>query len=125
MRWRLITAAALTATAGVGLLPGARPGRRDHEITLIHIGDIHGHLTPRASVRVNAPGTVGGLARVYTIVSEIRSRSRASLLVNVGDAIQGSAEALFSRGEAVVAVMNRLGIDASVPGNWDYLYGPR
>lgn len=125
MRWRLFTAAASTAAVGAGLLPWALLDRRDHEVTLIHIGDIHGHLLPHADVRVAAPGTVGGLARVYTVVREIRSRSTASLLVNTGDALQGSAEALFTRGEAVVAVMNHFGIDASVPGNWDYLYGPR
>jgi len=45
------------------------------------------------------------------------------LLINTGDTIQGSAEALFTRGQALVDVLNRFGIDAYAPGNWDWVYG--
>jgi sulfur-oxidizing protein SoxB len=96
------------------------------EITLIHMGDVHGHLMPRPSVRGETTAkTEGGLARMYTKISEIRA-ARASdktLLLNTGDTIQGSAEALFTRGQALVDVLNRFAIDAYAPGNWDWVYG--
>lgn len=92
-------------------------------LTLIFIGDLHGHLVPRADVRHDPPRRVGGLARLYALIERIRGRAPASLLVNAGDTIQGSAEALFTRGAAPVSVLNRFGIDAFAPGNWDYLYG--
>ncbi|MEW6613150.1 MAG: bifunctional metallophosphatase/5'-nucleotidase [Pseudomonadota bacterium] len=93
-------------------------------VTLIQIGDLHGHLVPRPNVRSDSSGRLeGGLARLYTQIQEIRSRARDSLLINTGDTIQGSAETLFTRGQAMVDVLNRFGIDAFAPGNWDFLYG--
>ncbi len=96
------------------------------DLTLIHIGDLHGHLVPRPSVREGESGqTLGGLARIYTKIREIRAREKNTLLVNTGDTVQGSAEALFTRGQAIVDVLNRFEIDAFNPGNWDYVYGSR
>lgn len=93
------------------------------ELTLIFIGDLHGHLLPRPDVLNHPSRRVGGLARMYRLIESIRLRSSASLLVNAGDTIQGSAEALFTRGAAQVSVLNQFGIDAFAPGNWDFLYG--
>src|SRR6185369_171837 len=95
------------------------------EVTLIHMGDVHGHLMPRPSVRGETTAkTEGGLARMYTKIEEIRARhADKSLLFNTGDTIQGSAEALFTRGQALVDVLNHFRIDAFAPGNWDWVYG--
>jgi S-sulfosulfanyl-L-cysteine sulfohydrolase len=97
----------------------------DGKVTLIHTGDFHGHLTPRVNVRLD--GTegrmVGGLARIHALIKQIRARSHNSLLLHTGDTIQGSAEALFTRGQALVDVINDFGVDAFVPGNWDFVYG--
>ena len=45
------------------------------------------------------------------------------MLVNTGDTIQGSAEALYSEGQVMVDLLTPLKIDAFIPGNWDYVYG--
>ena len=95
-----------------------------HEITVIHIGDIHGHLTPRPNVRSDGTERMeGGLARMKTKIDQIRSSSKSSLLINTGDTIQGSGEALFTRGQALVDVVDLLGVDAFAPGNWEWVYG--
>lgn len=94
------------------------------DIRLIHIGDLHGHLVPRPNLRGDGTGgPEGGLARMATLVARLRAERSASVLVNTGDTIQGSAEALFTRGQALVDVVDRLGVDVFAPGNWDYLYG--
>src|SRR5215468_1128615 len=96
------------------------------EVTFIHMGDVHGHLMPRPSLSSkNQAATEGGLARMFTAINDIRTRrgKAKTLLVNTGDSIQGSAEALFTRGQALVDVLNRFGIDAYAPGNWDWVYG--
>ncbi|MBI3546133.1 MAG: 5'-nucleotidase C-terminal domain-containing protein [Gammaproteobacteria bacterium] len=122
-----LTFAPLTFAAGSG------------EVTFIHIGDIHGHLLPRPNLRSDAVGShwEGGLARMYTVIKGMRSEANkcayvsgkkvctnTSLLINTGDTVQGSGEALFSRGQALIDVVNMFGIDADAPGNWDFLYGP-
>lgn len=94
-------------------------------ITLIHMGDIHGHLLERPNLRRDATGkSAGGLARMHMRIEEIRKRSKNTLLINTGDTIQGSAEALFTRGQAIVDVLNLFKIDYFTPGNWDFVYGP-
>ena len=89
----------------------------------MHIGDIHGHLVSRPDA-LGGDRRVGGVARIATVVERIRrERGGRALLVNVGDALQGSAEALFTRGQAVIDVLSPLRIDAFIPGNWDFTYG--
>ena len=79
------------------------------KVSLIHIGDLHGHLLPRPDMREGAESgdyQVGGLAYVYDQIKKIRVNYPESLLINTGDSIQGSAEALYTQGEAMVKVLN-------------------
>jgi 2',3'-cyclic-nucleotide 2'-phosphodiesterase (5'-nucleotidase family) len=95
-------------------------------VTFIHLGDIHGHLVSRPNMREGDPDygqQLGGLAYVYDQIAQVRKRHPDALLINTGDTIQGSAEALFTSGGAIVEILNRFRIDAFVPGNWDFLYG--
>lgn len=95
------------------------------EVTFIHIGDIHGHTTPRPNLRSDGDGGMeGGLARMYTKIHEIKRDSMNPLVVNTGDTTQGSGEALYTRGQALVDVVDMLGVDAFAPGNWEFVYGP-
>lgn len=117
----LMAALALPVTS-----PEAQAAGNSGDVTLIHIGDLHGHMVPRPNLRDGDPDKgqmMGGLAYVYGRIQDIRKRHPNSLLVNTGDTIQGSAEALYTSGDAMVQVLNNFGIDAFVPGNWDYLYG--
>lgn len=125
-----ITAAVLLA--GLGLLAGCGSDSQDNtpkQLTLIHMGDVHGHLIPRPNLRRDMFNNAeGGLARMYTLVDNIRKQAASepqhrSLLFNTGDTIQGSAEALFTRGQALVDVLNAFAIDGFAPGNWDFVYG--
>ena len=103
---------------------GASSSGNSGEITLIHIGDIHGHLVPRPNLRSDGSSRAeGGLARMQTLIEQVRRRRAHTLLLNTGDTIQGSAEALYTRGQALVDVVNLLGIDAFAPGNWEFVYG--
>ncbi|MEP6691806.1 MAG: bifunctional metallophosphatase/5'-nucleotidase [Gemmatimonadaceae bacterium] len=113
--------AILSLAAGATLLGARMPDRR---VVLVHIGDLHGHLVPRPELRAAAGRSVGGIARIATAIGRIRAAHPGStIVVNTGDAVQGSAEALFTRGGAIVSAINLLGVDASAPGNWDYAYG--
>lgn len=98
----------------------------DGEITIIHTGDFHGHLVPRPNMRSDGNAYMeGGLARVYKKIKQIREDNPNALLLHTGDTIQGSAEVLFTRGQAMVDVMNHFGVDAFAPGNWEFVYGPQ
>lgn len=120
MKIILIGLVAVATFSGCAQLQPAEPKK----ITLIHIGDIHGHMIPRPNVRSDGNGSdQGGLARMYTRIQEIRKANPNHLLINSGDTIQGSAEALYTRGQALVDVLNKFRIDAYNPGNWEFVYG--
>lgn len=94
------------------------------ELKIIHMGDVHGHLIPRPNVRSDGNGRMeGGLARMYTKIQSIRGDGTKTLLINTGDTVQGSAEALYTRGQALVDVLNLFKIDVFAPGNWEFVYG--
>ncbi|TCV90649.1 bifunctional metallophosphatase/5'-nucleotidase [Sulfurirhabdus autotrophica] len=119
----LAMACAISASFSIGSQTYAGSG----EVVFIHSGDIHGHLVPRANVRSDStPGHMeGGLARMATVIQQIRQENLGkTLYFNTGDTVQGSAEALFTKGQALIDVVNMLGVDAHAPGNWDFLYGP-
>ncbi|NOR18798.1 MAG: hypothetical protein GQ538_01750, partial [Xanthomonadales bacterium] len=100
------------------------------DITLIQMADIHGTLVPHSAVIHDADGTerianaAGGLAKLKTVIDDIRSDNSESLLINVGDTTHGTAETLFTVGDAIMPALNAMGIDVSVPGNWDFGHGP-
>ena len=131
-----ILATTLAMSIGAAFMSAASAG--DGEVVLIHTGDIHGHLLPRPNLRSDAVGSgmEGGVARMFTVikamkkdatectyVNGVKQCTDQSLFINTGDTVQGSGEALFSRGQAMIDVLNKFGYDAHAPGNWDFLYG--
>jgi 2',3'-cyclic-nucleotide 2'-phosphodiesterase (5'-nucleotidase family) len=97
-------------------------------LTFIEMNDLHAHLTPHLDKVVKNGQVVyesrGGLARVATLVKQIRASNPNSALMNVGDTFHGGVEALYTDGNAVIDPLDSLGVDVAVPGNWDYGYGP-
>jgi 2',3'-cyclic-nucleotide 2'-phosphodiesterase (5'-nucleotidase family) len=98
-------------------------------ITIIQVSDLHGNMVPHAGVIETPDGEYvvtqgGGIAKVATIVKQIREDNPDSLTLAVGDTIHGQAEVLFTFGDAIMPAVNALGIDAYTPGNWEFGYGP-
>src|SRR5215472_14046793 len=68
-------------------------------------------------------GRMGGYAHLATLVQRVREqRAGRTLLLDGGDTIQGSATALWSRGEDMVRVSNQLGVEVFTP-HWEFVYG--
>lgn len=130
MNRKLIGAAMAVSLAAMATMPSAafsykgKGGDDKVKVTLIHTGDFHGHLIPRPNLRSDGTGQMeGGLARMYTLIKTIRKGADHSLLLHTGDTIQGSAEALYTKGQALVDVVDEMGVDGFAPGNWEFVYG--
>jgi len=67
-------------------------------------------------------GKIGGFAHLATLVKRLRASRPGSLLLDGGDTWQGSATALWSRGQDMVDAGKLLGVDI-MTGHWDFTYG--
>jgi len=68
-------------------------------------------------------GRMGGYAHLATVVKRARAeRPGRTLLLDGGDTCQGSATALWSRGEDMVRASNALGVEVMTP-HWEFIYG--
>jgi len=113
----------------VSIIAAPAVARDDNVVTLIEMGDLHGTLVPHAAIMKNTDGSeyeapsAGGLARLKTVVNNIREDNPEAVLLSTGDLTHGSAEAMFTVGDAMMIPMNAFGIDVYTPGNWDFGYG--
>ncbi len=106
-----------------GIVPG-----RTQRLTILHTADIHGQLDVHDEFFWEDGRAVfkkrGGFATLRTMVSQIRKETEGTvLLVDGGDLFHGSAVAAFSEGMAIVSLVNQLGYDLILPGNWEVVYG--
>ncbi len=67
-------------------------------------------------------GKLGGFAHLATLVKKLRAERGASLLLDGGDTWQGSATALWTRGQDMIEAQKLLGIDVTT-GHWEFTYG--
>ena len=115
----------------VNLGVGAAAGRPPHlvgEALLAHFGIAPG--TPQAHAftcldfaqAARIYGKVGGFAHLATLVKRLRAERPGALLLDGGDTWQGSATALWTRGQDMVDACLALGVDV-MTAHWEFTYG--
>ncbi len=67
-------------------------------------------------------GKVGGFAHLATLVKQLKASRPGALLLDGGDTWQGSATALWSRGQDMVDACKLLGVDV-MTAHWEFTYG--
>lgn len=97
-------------------------------LTLLHTADIHSQIMPHDEFFIEQGKPVykkrGGLAHLKTMINSLRKQNAAStLVIDGGDCFQGSGIAALSEGKAIVPLMNNIGYDIMLPGNWEVVYG--
>ena len=98
------------------------------KLTLLHTADIHSQLTTHDEFFMENGKPVfkkrGGFATMKSMINTIRNQNRTNtLLIDGGDCFQGSGVAAMSEGRAIIPLMNNIGYDIMLPGNWEVVYG--
>src|SRR5699024_2967551 len=83
---------------------------------IIHTNDMHGRV-----LEEDRSGM--GFAKLNTKIKEIRNKNKNTLLIDGGDAIQGSKLAYITKGESIIKLMNLMDYDIMAVGNHEFDYG--
>jgi len=67
-------------------------------------------------------GKVGGFAHLATLIKRVKATRPSALLLDGGDSWQGSATALWTKGEDMRGAQKRLGVDY-MTAHWEFTYG--
>lgn len=82
-------------------------------LVLLHTNDTHSQIDPNNRDR-------GGVARRKVLVDSVRATSPATLLIDAGDAVQGTLFFSLFKGEVEDSLMNLLGYDIQILGNHEF-----
>lgn len=96
--------------------------------TILQTADIHGQLLEHDEFFWENGKAVfkrrGGMATLKTMINTIRNENPANtIVVDGGDCFQGSGVAALTEGRALIPIINNIGYDLMLPGNWEVVYG--
>ncbi len=117
----LFGSGAWLGAAALGFGADAAGAGRVRTISIFHTTDLHGRILPTQSY--GGMSDVGGFARCVSCIRRWRREAPDSLLVDLGDVYQGTAESFVNGGNLMMRLFNRLGYDAWVLGNHDFDWG--
>lgn len=98
--------------------PLLQPNADETLITILHTNDVHSQIDPLPANDRNAGK--GGVARRATLVKRIRAENPNTLLIDAGDAFQGTPYFNLYRGVVEYKAMTAIGYDIVTLGNHDF-----
>ncbi len=97
-------------------------------LTIVQMNDTHAYFDLHQEMFWQGDHAVyrqaGGYARIATIVKQIRVENQGCILFcDCGDTLHGTYPALDTQGQAMIPILNSLGLDA-MTAHWEFAYGP-
>lgn len=97
-------------------------------VTMLHTADIHSQLGIHDEFFIENGKPVykkrGGFATLKSMINQLRKKNPAgTLVIDGGDCFQGGGVAALTEGKAIIPLINNIGYDIMLPGNWEVVYG--
>ncbi|MBK9254029.1 MAG: 5'-nucleotidase C-terminal domain-containing protein [Saprospiraceae bacterium] len=97
-----------------------------YNLTILQTTDVHCQIHPHDEMFWEGDKAVfrkaGGYAQLATYFKSIRKKKTPSFIVDTGDMFQGSELSVKTTGKAIVPILNAMGYDLYIPGNWEVVY---
>lgn len=87
------------------------------DLVIVHTNDMHSQLEPQTSGRNK---DLGGILAVSGYIQQIRDQHPEVLYLDAGDYNQGTPYFNIFDGEAEIALLNEMGLDATTLGNHEF-----
>src|SRR5437879_5701740 len=95
-------------------------------ITILQTTDVHCQVYPHDELFWENEQIVfrrtGGYANLATLFKEIREKNKNTFIIDTGDMFQGSQLSVETTGKALQPILNSMGYNLYLPGNWDVIY---
>ena len=95
-------------------------------ISILQTTDVHCQIHPHDELFWENNKAVfrktGGYAQLATFLKKERKNNPDTFIVDTGDMFQGSELSVKTTGKAMVPILNNLGYDLYLPGNWEVIY---
>ena len=95
-------------------------------ITLLQTTDVHCQVHPHDELFWEHDKAVfrktGGYAHLASYFDEARKKNKDTFIIDTGDMFQGSELSVKTTGKALQPILNALGYDLYLPGNWEVVY---
>ena len=96
------------------------------KITFLQTTDVHCQIHPHDELFWEHEEIVfrktAGYAHLATLFKKYRTSNPNTFIVDTGDMFQGSMLSIKTQGGAYVDMLNQLGYDLYLPGNWEVIY---
>ena len=124
----LVTSAPVVAT--VQKLPSGKnvdiAADKPFTISILQTTDVHCQVHPHDELfwENNQPvfRKTGGYAQLAAYFKKERKENSNTFIIDTGDMFQGSELSVKTTGKAIVPILNQLGYDLYLPGNWEVVY---
>ncbi len=95
-------------------------------INILQTTDVHCQVYPHDELFWENEKAVfrktGGYAHLATYLKKEKKKNPLTFVMDTGDMFQGSELSIKTSGKAMVPILNRLGYDLYLPGNWEVVY---
>ena len=95
-------------------------------INILQTTDVHCQVHPHDELFWENDKVVfrktGGYAHLHSYFENERKVNPQTFLIDTGDMFQGSELSVKTTGQAMVPILNELGYDLFLPGNWEVIY---
>lgn len=95
-------------------------------LTLLQTTDVHCQIHPHDELFWENEQMVfrqtAGYAQLATLFDKMRKKNPNTFIVDTGDMFQGSELSVKTTGKAISPILNALGYDLYLPGNWEVVY---
>ncbi|MCC6463279.1 MAG: bifunctional metallophosphatase/5'-nucleotidase [Saprospiraceae bacterium] len=105
---------------------GAETAPQSGTLSLLQTTDVHCQIHPHDEMFWENEQAVfrrtGGYAHIATLLDKVRKSNPNTFIVDTGDMFQGSELSVKTTGKAFLPILNSLGYDLYLPGNWEVVY---